>query len=138
MKKKIYSFKSTVSVILIGFMLTILGCEKDNDTGNSGSFNDYKIEVEVKNSQTQIGVGGVRVKVGAKDTGLNSDVGDFGCKNLGTSSTDGYGKTSIVALNFAGEPEVCEVQVFDSNGSAVTVNDSYYNSQIRKLMVWIY
>jgi len=131
--------KIYVILLAITSLIFFNACEKDNTTTSSNSsFNDYVIDIEVKNTNTQIGVTGAKVKLGAKDTGLNSEVGDFGCKNLGMSTTNSNGKTSLTAKNFAGEPTICNVEVYNPNGSSAAIDDYYYNSQIRKIIIWIF
>ncbi len=112
-----------ISLAVFATVLIMTSCEESSyydDNSSSSSFNDYNITVNVYNSDTYIGVSNIKIKLGAKDTGLNSEVGDFGCKDLGTKTVNSSGRCTFTCENFAGSPSVCEVAAYDIYGNSIS------------------
>ncbi len=105
-------------------MLIILGsCEDPSHDSNSGSdpdnnslTNTYRINVEVKNASTGIGVSGYRVRLYAIDTGFNREF--WTIKTSSWGSTNDQGKVAW-DISFVDTPRICGYDVTDNSGSNV-------------------
>ena len=124
--------KLTIFIILP--LLILLSCEKEDE--NLNSLKSYTVEGKVSNIISGQPAIGYQVRVGAEDTGMNPDIGTIPCTNIGTSVSNSSGLVSFKTPNFAGMPDVCNVEVFDQSGNKVE-SSFFYNFNLRYILISI-